>query len=315
MPFPYLINTTHSVQPGGNAQVFLRNERWQPVGLLNSPPGQRSAYVGIPLDALPHPARNSLLNKTIGWLSPVGGSALSGNTRGPNPGESVALALDLRADVMLPVAGDTALVTWSFSNGLSAGSNAADERVPLEAGASRVLNAGATVNAGVATGTLLTATATIRLEKMGLAFQREWVMTAGGPRLSAELAGGMDGARFGGALPMTATIINTGASDAVRARIVLPAGMSARQIVASSGAAQIDGSSLIFAGTLTPGARVTITFLAVLPPFTGARPAVFQPALIVYDSAGNHIVTGAAIRPVIHRSHFAIMAKNAALTP
>jgi hypothetical protein len=316
MPFPYLINATHSIQPGDNAQVFLRNERWQPVGLLNSAAGQRSAYVGIPFDALPKPSRSALLNKLTGWLSPVGSSILSGSARSANPGETVTLALDLRADTVLPIAGEAATVSWSFSNGLSAGAGAAGERVVLTAGGSRVINAGATVNTGVATGTLLTATATIRLEKMGLTFQRDWQITAGGPRLSAELAGGANGMRWGSSLPMTATIVNTGGgSDNITARIVLPAGMSAQRVTPSSGAVQVDGNSLIFGGALAPGERVTISFVAVLPTFNGARPNILQPTLLVYDRAGNHITASAAIRPFTFRTRFAIMAKNAVLIP
>ncbi len=315
MPFPYLINTTHSVQPGDNAQVFLRNERWQPVGLLNTQAGLRSAYASVPLEALPQSARATILSRVIGWLSPVGGSLLTGSTRGANPGESVSLTLDLRTDSKLPIAGEAATISWSFSNGLSAGAGTANSRVDLVPGDRRVINAAATVNTGVASGAQLTATVNIRLEKMGLLVQRNWVITAGGPRLAAELISGSGDARFGAAIPMTAAIVNTGGADAIRARIVLPPEVTARDISASSGSVRIDGDSLLFTGASTPGTPVTIRFVAVLPPFSGARPHVYRPALLVFDSAGNHIVTSVVIRPLIYRSRLVIITQRTALTP
>lgn len=294
LPFPYNWNLSSAVQPVNGAQVILRGDSGQPFGLSRSNardpaigpqlPIWRTVFMPFAFEALPEPSRVELMNRIIGWLSPLGQSALTADRPSARLGETVHFTLTLRADAIFPpslsrsadrhsvsvqvgVPDGMTIVSSSLPNagGQQAGAWTGDVRagdVFMWTFAARVDATGA--------GTPLTATAHISMNDVGLHFTRATVVRANAPSLRGVLQVQSSPLQWNRPMTVALRTVNAGEIPAQQATITLtlPTSLTFPALIthtASAGMLRREGARLIWRGALLPGDQVEIRLTTRLP--------------------------------------------------
>lgn len=339
LPFPYNWNLSSAVQPVNGAQAILRGDSGQPLGLARSnardpaigpqSPIWRTVFMPFAFEALPEPSRIELMNRIVGWLSPLGQSALIADWPGARAGETVHFTLTLRADAIFPpplsrsADRHSVSIQVSVSDGLTIVSSSLPNAGGQQAGtwtgevrpgdvfmwtfAARVDAAGV--------GTPLTATARIRMNDVGLHFTRAAVVRANAPFLRGALQ--VQSAPLQWNRPMTAALraVNAGKISAPQATITLtlPTSLTFPALIthtASAGTLRREGAQLIWRGALSSGSEVEIRFATRLPPLDAWPPHGFLLDARLDDGFGRVAPATLWIAPDTYELHLPFMARR-----
>lgn len=125
LDYPYP-NWADVIEPQPEAAPVLRGEQGQPVGIAAGPLAAgygRTLFYAFELAALPADVHATVLQRGVGWLSPLGQSTWTLTPTTPLPGERVTAVLALHNDA-------ASTVTASFSHTLPAALELATETLP-----------------------------------------------------------------------------------------------------------------------------------------------------------------------------------------
>jgi uncharacterized repeat protein (TIGR01451 family) len=299
--YPFL-NWSDAVVPAPGTAVPFRDQERYSVALARQeadatfPKGpnfregslHRTVFFAFPFEALPEAGRAEVMERTIGWLSWLGGSTFATDRRAVSSGGALTYSVVLRND-------GPETVSTSFSNTLPlsltmiSGSltGPAIYHAPtrllswegvLEPGASVAFTYRATVSAGLPAGTLIINTAYLELEDQGIGFRRSAAVRVGAPDLSpSAFECGPSPARPGAVITCTLVLANSGSGQpgAVVVTNLLPAdtGVAAGSLVWTGGgvAGTLTGT-VRWSGPLSAGGRVTVTYRLALPVSPGRAP-------------------------------------------
>ncbi|MBN1873312.1 MAG: S8 family serine peptidase [Anaerolineae bacterium] len=119
LEFPF-INWSDVIEPAQNVAVTMRGDRGQPIGIAaTSGLGDgrsRTLFYSFPLETLPITTRATVLERGIGWLSPLGQSTWQVHPPTPDAGEFVFANLVLYNDITMPL---TAIISHTLSPSMS----------------------------------------------------------------------------------------------------------------------------------------------------------------------------------------------------
>lgn len=304
LPFPYRWNLSTAIQPVSNTLVMLRNESGQPAALAHSSVSVRklwkTAFMPFAVEVLTDTARADLINRAVGWLSPLGQSALTAQATHAHPGEAISLTLRLHLDEAFGSTGaHTVVISLPLASGLSTLTSPLSDSTPSNAGTWRgVLRNGETrtwpllvrVGDGLPTGTPLTATLQVWIEDQQLHFTRDLALRVGQPILSSSLSIDPAVPTWNSIITATLHITNTGTVDAPLAKLdgIIPTGMTLlNDTVRVTGSGKLLPTTLtnrfVWQGNLPAGAAATLTYQIAVPPLMRDLPATFYHAALLND--------------------------------
>lgn len=258
------------------AQATLHDQNLHTVGVARPADAWRTAFFAFPLEALGAGPRQTLLGRTLLWLSPLGESCLEAPPAAA-AGSRIPVTLTLGlADVVpraglkaaLPLPPETTLVPGSLR-----GSWAYDPTAhtlawagALAPGVPVTLGADLQLAAGISAGTILPLAARLDAGD-GLILPAEAPVQVDVPWLAlAQSAPGGEVAR-GALLDFALTVVNRGViTTTARLTETLPAGLAVvpGSAWATSGEVTTTADRLTWTGTLAPGASATIRFQAAV---------------------------------------------------
>jgi uncharacterized repeat protein (TIGR01451 family) len=232
LDYPYQ-NWSYTVEPEPEAQPVVRGQLGQPIAIAartpSADPVPQSLFYGFPLETLPDGERGEVVERGVGWLSPLGESGWSMLPQDAESGDILTFTLDLRnhgpapldvtmahtlpsgLTVILPVEDGlqydpmTRHITWR-------GHLASGERVPLRWRAHWL--------EGGSDG--LTATVELAIPAWKLAFEREIVCCRPGADLSAShWLAPRGNLRVGEPVTLAFALVNRSAYDLHRGQVSL----------------------------------------------------------------------------------------------
>jgi len=327
-PFPYLWNLSTAIQPVSDTLVMLRNDSGQPAGLVHSDVSVsklwKTAFMPFAVEVLTDTARADLMNRVVGWLSPLGQSSFTAEASHARSGETISLTLRLHLDeafgntgartvaISLPLASGLSLVTSPLSD--STASNAGTWRGVLHDGETLTWPLLVRVSDGLPSGTLLTATVRVLIEEQQLHFTRDLVVRVNQPTLSSSLNIDPATPKWNSTVTATLRITNTGAVDAPLAKLdsIIPTGM-----MLLTNTVQVTGPGAVlpitltnrfaWQGALAAGASATLTYQIAVPPLMRGMPATFYHAALLNDGWSNVGQAEVWIAPYTARYPFPIV--------
>jgi uncharacterized repeat protein (TIGR01451 family) len=300
LTFPFL-DWSDAVLPTAQARGTLQNERLFTVGVARPAQDWRTAFFAFPLETLADAPRQTLLGRTLVWLSPMGESRLEAPpvaAEGSHVPITLTLELatgagrtGLRASLLLPsqasLAPGSLQGPWAYNTAAHAlawsGDLSPDQRVELRAGLD--------LASGIPDGTALPLRARLYAGD-GVTVTAEAPVLVDVPWL--ELHERAEPAQPGlhGTIQYTFTVTNRGVIPATgHLTDTLPAGLTpvAGTDWASYGDAALTPQGLTWTGVVAPDAQVTIGYRAQV---TLARPSarLINRAELT-DQFGRRVVT------------------------
>jgi uncharacterized repeat protein (TIGR01451 family) len=283
---PYLLsypfqNWSDAVVPAPGAAVTFRDQERRPIALAQQGVDCRTIFFSFPFETLPEAGRAEVMDRAVGWLSWLGGSTFAADRSAVSSGDTLTYTIFLRND-------GPETVSASFSNTLPLSLTLAPgsltgpaayytptQRVawqgPLGPGAAVTSTYRVTVAAGVPAGTPISNTACLGLEDQGIRFRRPAVVRVGTPDLSPSvLQCSPSPARPGTRVTCTLALANAGPGDAPAAAatnllptdtVLVPDSLA----WTGGGAAEALTETVRWIGSLSAGARVTLTYQLTLP--------------------------------------------------
>ncbi|MCL6511519.1 MAG: S8 family serine peptidase [Anaerolineae bacterium] len=339
LPFPYNWNLSSAVQPIRDTQVILRGNSGQPFGLARSNMhasaigprslAWRTVFMPFAFEALPEPSRIELMNRIVGWLSPLGRSTLVADRPAARDGETVSFTLTLHADEVFPPSltrfadRQPVSVRVEVPAGMTIVSSSLPQAGPEQAGewtgevrASDVFawTFAARIQTGLAAGTPLTVTARFSLNDLGLRFTRTTVVRVGAPTLRGMLRAQPEPPRWNEVMTGSLRVANVGEVGAPRTTITvaLPPSLTFPALItfmASAGTLKREGAQLIWRGELSAGSEVEIRFATRLPPFGTWRPQVFMLDARIDDGFGRVAPATMWVAPMTYELHHPLVGR------
>jgi len=281
-PFPRgPIGGPDGVEPTPGTSLFLRDQGRRGIGLARRGAGHATVFLPFPFEALPEEARPAVMERTVGWLSWLGGSTFAADRGGAASGGTLTYTLRVRNDGPATATGSISntlptsltLVPGSLSG--PAGYDPPTRRVswagPLGPGAGVTVTYRVTVSAGLPAGTPITNTVRLGLEDQHIRFRRAAVVRVDAPDLSPSAfwltpAPG----RPGGEVTATLALVNVGPGDAPTATAAISLPVEAALISGTlawegGGTAETLTGTVRWTGPLSVGGRVTVTYRLTLP--------------------------------------------------
>jgi uncharacterized repeat protein (TIGR01451 family) len=225
LTYPYG-NNSDSVIPAPGAQTAFRGQRGYPAALTHAGDGWRTAFSAFPFEAFPPDNRETVLARTVGWLSWLGSSTWQADRRTIATGDQVTMTCVLRNDgwidlesahwsATLPA--ELSLVPGSLADG--AVYDPATRRIHweggLEKGQEREIRFQARVADSVLGEGYVPFPAEIGYDEHGLVFERPYILRVNAPDLSSSTLSAVPSTiPPSGTLSYVLTMRNTGTHDA-----------------------------------------------------------------------------------------------------
>ena len=282
--------------PSSLSSTAWRADHNRALAIASDRPGNQLVFWDVPLEALPTGARKSVLQRTLGWLGPLGDSTARLQPPAPLPGQPVTLTIDVRNNLTATTAAVTATLPGAFVpdsltplGGLVY--NPATKTFvwsgPLGAGATRAFTLTGTAQAASAASS--TGGVVYRDQTLGLDYDQPLRLAPGGPDLSSSSSGV---SRAGSAWPPTLAMVirNTGPAIAPSAVVtgLLPMGY---RVIPNSlrlegpGIAQLWSGGVAWQGTLRGGESATVTYQLDLRLDSRAAGMPFE--MLAWDGQGG----------------------------
>lgn len=101
-PFPRASYFTldYALVPSAEAETAWRGDRHRAQAIARSQPGNRLVFWGIPFEALPDDARARVMQRTIGWLGPLGDSSVQVKPPVISTGQPATVTLTVRNNLL-----------------------------------------------------------------------------------------------------------------------------------------------------------------------------------------------------------------------
>ena len=273
---------------------------------------QRAVFFAFPFEALPEAGRAEVMERTIGWLSWLGGSTFAADggghiRRAASSGGTLTYTMVLRNDgadeageytrgyIREPTSAwfsNTLPLSLTLVPGSLAGPAIYDESARLLSwegalgpGAAVTFTYRVTVSAGLPAGTPITNTAYLALEDQGIRFRRSAVVRVDAPDLSpSAFECGPSPARPGAVVTCTLALANAGPGHApvVTVTNLLPADtrvVSGSLAWTGGGAAQALTGTVRWSGPVSAGGWASVTYRLALP-VSAVRTSLYGVALL-----------------------------------
>jgi uncharacterized repeat protein (TIGR01451 family) len=275
-------NWSDAVVPAPGTAVPFRDQERRPIALARQVGDRRTVLFSFPFETLPEAGRAEVMERAVGWLSWLGGSTFTAGRSAVSGGDTVTYTIVLRND-------GPDVVSASLSNTLPLSltlvpdnlTGPASYHVPtrrfawegsLRPGAAVTVTYRVTVAEGSPVGApAIINVARLGLEGQGIHFRRSAVVRVGAPDLSpSAFHCGLPPDRPGAVVTCTLGLANAGTGDAPGALVTNPLPADAALVPGSlawvgGGAAEALTGTVRWAGPLSGGARVTLTYELTLP--------------------------------------------------
>jgi len=283
---PYLLdypfrNWSDALVPAPGTAVLFRDQQRRPIALARQALDYRTAFFSFPYETLPEIARSEVMARTVGWLSWLGGSTFVANRSAVLGGDMLTFTIVLRNDgpeTISAALSNTLSLSLTLVPGSLAGPATYDAPSRLFSwegvvgpGSAITFTYQATVAAGLPAGTSITNIACLELEDQGIRFHRSTVVRVDVSDLSSSVFQCSPSlVRPGGGVTCTLTLANTGPANALTATaaislptdtVPVPGSMAWR----SGSVAEVLTGAAYWAGPLSAGEQVTLTYQLALP--------------------------------------------------
>jgi uncharacterized repeat protein (TIGR01451 family) len=295
LPFPYSLNLSSSVQPMPNARAIFRGDSGQPFGLLNSGSNWRTAFLPFLFDALPKPTQQEVIERVLGWLSPLSKTAFALDGDVVQSGGLAYLPLDIELDSTLANGvpfSDRVVVSTTLSNGwqdmsASMPSLSTSSRAyfgPMKGGDRVRPILVARVDDNLPFGAPLTATVTVKLDQLGFSVKRQVVVRVGSPNVAIDFLQEPKRPKWGEIVSLKIRVNNVSGIDSPNVVItgIVPTGMTLlTPTIASNSTITFTANMLSWRGALSAGQATELNYLAALQPISPTVPfELHQTALV-----------------------------------
>ena len=274
-------NWSDAVEPMPGTMVPFRDQRRRAIALAQQEASYRTVFFAFPFETLPEVDRPVVMERIVGWLSSLGGSAFSANRGAVSSGDMLTYTILLRNDGLASVTGslsNTLPLSLTFVPGSLTGLAAYDSptrRVSWEGllgpGAAITFTYRVTVAAGLPAGASIANTASLGVEDQHIRFHRTAVVRVDTPDLAPSAFSCTPSlARPGAVVTCALALANIGPRDASAAMVTstLPADTA---LVPDSlswvggGSAEVLTETVRWTGPLSAQGRVTLTYRLTLP--------------------------------------------------
>jgi uncharacterized repeat protein (TIGR01451 family) len=295
LPFPYALNLSSSVQPMPNARAIFRGDSGQPFGLLNSGSNWRTAFLPFLFDALPQPMQQEVIERILGWLSPLSKTSFALDGDVVQSGGLAYLPLDIELDSALANGvpfSDRVVVSTTLSNGWqdmsasmpSLSTSSLAYFGPMKGGDKVRPVLVARVDDNLPFGAPLTATVTVKLDQLGFSVKRQVVVRVGSPDVVVEFSQAPKQPNWGETVSLKIRVNNISGLDSPNVVItgIVPTGMTLlTPTIASNNAIAFTANMLSWRGALSAGQATELNYLAALPTISPTVPfELHQTALV-----------------------------------
>jgi uncharacterized repeat protein (TIGR01451 family) len=267
-------NFSDALRPGPAAQAAFWGQHGQPVALTLAVAPWKTAFYAFALEALNPGDLAEVLGDTVGWLSPLGDSALAVDLPAVPAGGELAYTLSMRntgprplanATLSNPLPPSTTLVAGSLEGPATydPGSASITWAGGLDPGQAITVTYRLEVDRSLHTGTVIENVALLS-DETGLSLERTATSHVGGPYLGGSVkAVSAEVSPPGRVLTYTLSLRNDGLEPAT-ALLTDPIPFNSSHVPgsgwASSGLLTSTAELLVWSGTLGAGEAVTITF-------------------------------------------------------
>ena len=279
LSYPFT-NWSDAVVPASGGVVPFRDQGNRPISLAWQEGSYKTTFFSFPFETLPEAGRAEVMERVVGWLSWLGSSTFAAGRGAVSGGDVLTYTAVLRND------GPDA-VTASLSNTLPlsltmvpgsltgpAAYDAPTRRVSWEgelaSGGAVTFTYRATVTLGIPDGALVVNPARLGLEGQEIRFYRAAVARVDAPDFSTSTFWCSPSVtRPGRVVTCTLALANSGVKDASAAIATNPLPEDTTLITGSlvwegGGATELLGGAVRWAGPLSAGARVTVTYQLTL---------------------------------------------------
>lgn len=335
LPFPYNWNLSSAVKPTLGTQVILRGDSGQPFGLLREEPagGQqrpnwRTVFMPFAFEALETANMHDLMNRIVGWLSPLGQSTLSAETDTVAPGQRVNVTVTLRADdvmagwqdashaavVSVTLPADVGVVSSAMPN--AGGGGAAVWSGNVEAGDVKTWVFTLNAPEGVSASTPLTVTAHFALDDLNVRFTESKVIRVNAPALDSRIYE-TQLSHWNDSLSLRTMVKNAGLSDARNATIttVVPTSVTLNSDTITAnlpGKIVTTTTTIAWQGDIPQGQTLILDVTGSLPPLSSkALRSWMQATVMANDGSGRLTQANVTLLPFTTRSYWPFMAHDA----
>lgn len=291
-------NLADGVIPAAGAMEELYDPRGWAIGLTNLGADWKTAFFAFPFEALPAEARPGVMDRTVGWLSWLGGSTFEASARTVPARDVVTFTATLRNDgpeATTAALSNTLPAGFKYSQGSLVGGSKDRETIywrgTLPAGGEHTVR-----YAGTARETL-TNTAVISYAEHGLAFHRPVQVWVDAPdltpsSLTAEPAVVLPGER----VTYTLLIRNGGPAPAPAASAAwtLPSELTllTGTLQWTGGSANLEDQLVGWSGSVAAGQTITVTLTGLTLPSLEGR---WLPSAAVLDDGGTELLVRANV--------------------
>jgi hypothetical protein len=283
----------------------------------------RTAFMPFAVEALNESVRTDLLERVVGWLSPLGRSMLFADRTAARPGDVINYTAVLRVDevitpaltsshpVSLSIDLDDGLTALTSSLPGSGGKSAGRWNGTLRPGDVLTWTFAAQVDFGVTPGQALAATARFGLNDAGLRFSRPATVRVDAPDLTASLAMQPAAPDWRGDITVTVHLTNTSAIEARQAVLsaTVPPSLTLELIPASApaDALRLSAEQLVLTITVPAGGVTERSYRITMPPFGPEALPAYQHAVVVDDKAGGLAAATLWLVPPTRRLFYPLM--------
>jgi subtilisin family serine protease len=197
---PYTLTYTYTnwsdtLVPITRAQVYLRGQHKSPTALTNQGGRWKTAFTGFSFETLDASAAQTVMDRTVGWLSWLGGTSWQAHQRVVSGGDQVTMTAILRNDggediaahLVAPLPAELSFVGGSLS--LGATYHPLTRTVTwlgsLSAGSAFTVSFRVLVTSSLPSSTYIPFPAQIGYDEHSLSFERPYTLRVNAPDLSA----------------------------------------------------------------------------------------------------------------------------------
>jgi subtilisin family serine protease len=313
-------NWSDGLRTAPGAQVALRGQHGLPAAITQRGPGWRTVFAAFPFETLDAEAAQTLIGRTVGWLSWLGRSTWQADRRVIASGSEVTMTCTLHNDgwsgigayVSAPLPPELDLIAGSLSQGASYN---AETRTVLWEGAlsqeqSVTLRFLVRADEALAPGTSIAFPAAVGYAEHGLRFELPYILQVGVPDLSASTVS-VSPDHSAPLQPLTYVLHlrNAGLNDTtvtVSGALPKTASFSGEIDSGGIGAGHAVSRTLQWSGPVLAGGEVTLSYQAIPNEETDYW---LIHDLRIADQSGEQWYLEARAHLVSHRVYFPFMAR------
>jgi uncharacterized repeat protein (TIGR01451 family) len=326
---PYVLdypfrNWSDTVTPMPGIAVPFRDQERRPIALARQTLDYRTTFFSFPYETLSEVARTEVMERTVGWLSWLGGSTFAADRNAVSAGGMLTYTIVLRNDGPEAVSAslsNTLPLSLTLVPGSLTGPATYDAptrlfswKGALGSGAALTFSYRVAVAEGLPVGTPITDTASLGLEDQGLRFRRSAVVRVNAPDLSpSAFQCSPFLARPDSVVTCTLSLANAGPAYALMATAAISLPVEAVFVPGSlawtgGGMAETVTGTVRWAGPLGAGEQMVLTY-QLAPPRGLAHPPLYS-VVFLDDGMAGAWERAVWVNFAPWRLYFPVMRKN-----